>query len=57
MIRVTLPVLLTSVIGFLLVAAFFFRGLDRVNSDLSEYFNIIAAVADPDPAVVPLMSQ
>jgi len=45
MIRVTLPVLLTSVIGFLLVAAFFFRGLDRVNSDLSEYFNIIAAVA------------
>jgi hypothetical protein len=44
-IRVTLPVLITSVVGFLLVAAFFFRGLDRVNSDLSEYFNIIAAVA------------
>lgn len=45
MIRVTLPVLITSIVGTLLVIAFFFRGLDRVNSDLSEYFNIIAAVA------------
>jgi hypothetical protein len=43
--RVTLPVLIASVVGLLLVVAFFFRGMDSVNGDLSEYFNIVAAVA------------
>lgn len=45
MIRVTLPVVITSVVGILLVIALFSPRLEVVNTELSEYFNIIAAVA------------
>jgi hypothetical protein len=44
-IRTTLPVLITSVTGILLVMAFFSPAMGVVNTELSEYFNIIAAVA------------
>ena len=45
MIRMTLPVLIASITGILLVMALFSPAMERVNSELSEYFNIIAAVA------------
>lgn len=45
MLRVTLPVLITSLVGFLLVFALFVPAMGVVNTELSEYFNIIAAVA------------
>jgi hypothetical protein len=45
MLRVTLPVLITSVVGFLLVFALFVPAMGGINTELSEYFNIIAAVA------------
>jgi hypothetical protein len=45
MIRVTLPVLITSIVGALLVFALFVPPMTGVNTELSEYFNIIAAVA------------
>jgi hypothetical protein len=44
-IRVTLPVLITSIVGALLVLALFVPPMTGVNTELSEYFNIIAAVA------------
>ena len=45
MIRVTLPVFITSVVGFLLVAALFSPAMSSTNTRLSDFFNIIAAVA------------
>jgi hypothetical protein len=42
---VTLPVLITSITGTLLVMALFSPAMEVVNTELSEYFNIIAAVA------------
>lgn len=45
MVRVTLPVLVASISGILLVLALFSPRMSVVNTELSEYFNIIAAFA------------
>lgn len=45
MIRTTLPILIASATGGLLVFALFVPRMSAINTALSEYFNIIAAVA------------
>jgi len=45
MIRITLPVAIASTVGILLVLALFIAPMEGVNSELSNYFDIIAAVA------------
>jgi hypothetical protein len=44
-IRVTLPVLVASISGLILVLALFSPALSFANTELSEYFNIMQAVA------------
>jgi len=44
-IRVTIPVLVASTIGILLVLSLFIVPMQAVNTEISDYFNIIAATA------------
>jgi hypothetical protein len=45
LIRVTIPVFIASTVGLLLVLALFIRPMQGVNTELSDYFNIMAATA------------